>query len=157
MIGTSADSPWLFPGAFAGQPTAWTHASCIKHHLGLAGRTDQLFTEDAITLGHTTARGFSRAVNNLCLQALVATFATGKSIVDDRSGSVRRHRDPRLNRGFCRRIGCGVGERPLQTVQRRHETADGRHVGSFEESREPRRSQCNCATSNLTTSMHTSG
>lgn len=60
-------------------------ASYIKHHLGLAGRADQLFTEDAITLIRTTARGFPRAVNNLCLQALVATFAGGKSIVDDKA------------------------------------------------------------------------
>ncbi|MFI6058047.1 ExeA family protein [Streptomyces sp. NPDC051286] len=60
-------------------------ASYIKHHLVLAGRADQLFTEDAIALVHTTARGFPRAVNNLCLQALVATFATGKSLVDEKA------------------------------------------------------------------------
>ncbi|MFD7495870.1 hypothetical protein ACFV8T_26280 [Streptomyces sp. NPDC059832] len=65
--------------------TAWTHASCIKRHLGLAGRADQLFTEDAITLVHTTARGFSRAVDNLCPQAPVTTFATGNFIVDDKA------------------------------------------------------------------------
>ena len=31
-------------------------------------------TQDATTLIHTTARGYSRAVNNLALQALVATY-----------------------------------------------------------------------------------
>ncbi|MFF2507795.1 hypothetical protein ACFVTY_31195 [Streptomyces sp. NPDC058067] len=33
-------------------------ASCIKHHLGLADRSDQLFTDDAVTLVHITSRGF---------------------------------------------------------------------------------------------------
>ncbi|MFJ1700316.1 hypothetical protein ACIOHC_35580 [Streptomyces sp. NPDC088252] len=65
--------------------TATETASYIKHRLGLAGRADRLFTDTAITLVHTTARGIPRAVNNLCLQALFATFATGKSIVDDKA------------------------------------------------------------------------
>ena len=47
-----------------------------------AGRSDQLFTEDALNLIHTTARGYPRAVNNLALQSLVAAFATGKNLVD---------------------------------------------------------------------------
>ncbi|MET8029651.1 hypothetical protein [Streptomyces avermitilis] len=59
--------------------------SYIKHHLGLAGRSDQLFTDDAVTLIHTTSRGFPRVVNNLFLQALVATFAAGKSLVDEKA------------------------------------------------------------------------
>ena len=63
--------------------TAAETASYIKHHLGLAGRADQLFTEDAVNLIHTTARGYPRAVNNLALQSLVATFAANKSLVDD--------------------------------------------------------------------------
>ncbi|MFE7776277.1 hypothetical protein ACFU5O_20785 [Streptomyces sp. NPDC057445] len=50
--------------------TSAEKASHIKHHLGVAGRSDQLFTDDAVTLIHTTSRGFSRAVNNLCLQSL---------------------------------------------------------------------------------------
>jgi type II secretory pathway predicted ATPase ExeA len=58
-------------------------SSYISHHLALAGRSDTLFSDDAITLIHTTARGFPRAVNNLSLQALVATFAEDKSIVDE--------------------------------------------------------------------------
>jgi type II secretory pathway predicted ATPase ExeA len=58
-------------------------ASYVKHHLGLAGRADPLFTDDAVDLIHNTARGYPRAVNNLALQALVATFATNKSLVDD--------------------------------------------------------------------------
>src|SRR6185369_7826333 len=62
--------------------TAAETSSYIAHHLKLAGRPDQLFTEDALNLIHTTARGFPRAVNNLALQSLVATFASGKNLVD---------------------------------------------------------------------------
>jgi type II secretory pathway predicted ATPase ExeA len=57
----------------------------IAHHLGLAGRTDTLFSDDAITLIHQVARGLPRAVNNLALQALVAAYATKKAIVDESS------------------------------------------------------------------------
>ena len=58
-------------------------ASYIRHHLTLAGRSDTLFTDDAITLIHQTSRGYPRAVNNLALQALIAAFATNKTIVDE--------------------------------------------------------------------------
>jgi type II secretory pathway predicted ATPase ExeA len=63
--------------------TASETSSYIAHHLKLVGRPDQLFTEDALNLIHTTARGYPRAVNNLALQALVATFAAGKNLVDE--------------------------------------------------------------------------
>ena len=69
---------YTMPGMTAAETTSY-----IKHHLGLAGRSDQLFTEDAVGLIHSTARGYPRAINNLCLQALVATFATNKSLVDE--------------------------------------------------------------------------
>ena len=62
--------------------TAEQTGGYITHHLKLAGRSDPLFS-DAITLIHTTARGYPRAVNNLALQALVATFAANKTIVDE--------------------------------------------------------------------------
>lgn len=58
-------------------------ASYIAHHVNLAGRPDQLFTEDAMHLIHTTGRGYPRAVNNLALQSLVAAFAAGKNLVDE--------------------------------------------------------------------------
>lgn len=58
-------------------------ADYVKHHLALAGRTDPLFSDDATTLIHQTSRGLPRAVNNLAVQALVAAFATNKSIVDE--------------------------------------------------------------------------
>jgi type II secretory pathway predicted ATPase ExeA len=69
---------YTMPGMTAAETTSY-----IKHHLGLAGRSDQLFTEDATALIHSTARGIPRAVNNLALQALVATFAANKSLVDE--------------------------------------------------------------------------
>jgi type II secretory pathway predicted ATPase ExeA len=57
----------------------------VKHHLSLAGRSDPLFSDDAIALVHQTARGIPRAVNNLALQSLVAAFLGGKGIVDESS------------------------------------------------------------------------
>jgi hypothetical protein len=51
----------------------------------LAGRADTLFSDDATALIHTTARGYPRAVNNLALQSLVATYAAGKAIVDEQA------------------------------------------------------------------------
>ena len=55
----------------------------LTHHLTLAGRADQLFSDDAAALIHQTSRGLPRAVNNLALQALVATYAANKTIVDE--------------------------------------------------------------------------
>ena len=57
----------------------------ISHHLKLAGRSDPLFSDDAITLIHDTARGLPRAVNNIGLQALVAAYAGRKAIIDQAS------------------------------------------------------------------------
>jgi len=55
----------------------------LTHHLKLTGRADQLFSDDAAALIHQTSRGLPRAVNNIALQALVATYATNKTIVDE--------------------------------------------------------------------------
>lgn len=57
--------------------------SYIRHHLDIAGRTDPLFSDDAITSIHDAARGKPRTVNNLAMAALVATYTTGKTIVDE--------------------------------------------------------------------------
>ena len=59
--------------------------SYLAHHLGLAGRSDTLFSDDAIALIHQVSRGLPRAVNNLAVQALVAAFAADKAIVDESS------------------------------------------------------------------------
>ena len=65
--------------------TSQETSSYTTHHLRLAGRSDTLFSDDAVALIHTTARGYPRAVNNLALQALVATYASGKAIVDEQA------------------------------------------------------------------------
>jgi len=62
--------------------------SYLRHHLGLAGRSDTLFSDDAAALIHQTSRGYPRAVNNLALQALVAAFADDKTIVDESSARI---------------------------------------------------------------------
>lgn len=59
--------------------------SYLRHHLTLAGRSDPLYSDDAIALIHQTSRGYPRAVNNLALQALVAAFADDKTIVDEKT------------------------------------------------------------------------
>ena len=65
--------------------TAEETGSYISHHLNLAGRSDTLFSDDAITLIHQVSRGLPRAVNNLAVQALVAAYAGKKNIVDESS------------------------------------------------------------------------
>lgn len=65
--------------------TAAETTSYISHHLGLAGRSDTLFSDDALALVHQVSRGLPRAVNNLAIQALVAAYATSHNIVDESS------------------------------------------------------------------------
>lgn len=60
-------------------------ADYVTHHLKIAGRSDTLFSEDALALIHQVSRGLPRAVNNLAVQSLVAAFAENKSIVDESS------------------------------------------------------------------------
>jgi len=57
-------------------------ASYIRHHLETAGRTADLFTDDAITQIHTAARGKPRTVNNIAVAALIATAVAAKNLVD---------------------------------------------------------------------------
>lgn len=59
--------------------------SYIAHHLALAGRSDTLFSSDAVALVHQVSRGLPRMINNLCVQSLVATFVANKAIVDESS------------------------------------------------------------------------
>lgn len=65
--------------------TAQETSSYISHHLKLAGRSDTLFSDDALTLIHQVSRGLPRAINNLAIQSLVAAYATSKAIVDESS------------------------------------------------------------------------
>jgi type II secretory pathway predicted ATPase ExeA len=57
----------------------------IAHHIKLAGRSDTLFSDDAVALIHEASRGLPRQVNNLATQTLIAAFAQNKSICDERS------------------------------------------------------------------------
>ena len=57
-------------------------AGYIRHHLEAAGRTADLFTDDAITQIHQAARGKPRTVNNIAVAALIATAGAGKNLVD---------------------------------------------------------------------------
>jgi type II secretory pathway predicted ATPase ExeA len=60
-------------------------AGYLSHHLKIAGRSDTLFSDDAVALVHQVSRGLPRAINNLAVQSLVAAFAAKKSIVDESS------------------------------------------------------------------------
>ena len=62
--------------------------SYLRHHLELAGRSDTLFSDDAIALIHQTSRGYPRAINNLAVQALTAAFIDNKTIVDDATARI---------------------------------------------------------------------
>jgi type II secretory pathway predicted ATPase ExeA len=59
--------------------------SYIRHHLNLAGRPGDLFSDDAITLIHDCSRGKPRTINTLATNALIAAAATSKKIVDESS------------------------------------------------------------------------
>lgn len=71
---------YALPGMDLGETAGY-----LRHHLGLAGRSDPLFSDDAVALVHQTSRGLPRAVNNIAVQSLVAAFAAGKGIVDESS------------------------------------------------------------------------
>lgn len=60
-------------------------ADYLAHHLRLAGRADTLFSDDAVGRIHKASRGLPRAVNNLAVQVLIAAYAAGASIVDDKA------------------------------------------------------------------------
>ena len=70
--------------AMTGMEAAET-ADYVVHHLKIAGRSDTLFSDDALALIHQVSRGLPRAVNNLAVQSLVAAFAESKAIVDESS------------------------------------------------------------------------
>ncbi len=57
--------------------------SYVQHHLALAGRSDTLFSDDAVGLIHEVSRGLPRQVNNLAVHSLIAAFAAKKAIVDE--------------------------------------------------------------------------
>ncbi|MGH9120913.1 MAG: ExeA family protein, partial [Acidimicrobiales bacterium] len=58
-------------------------AAYLRHHLGLAGREEPLFADDAIARLHRVANGLPRALNNAATAALIAAAADKKQLVDD--------------------------------------------------------------------------
>jgi general secretion pathway protein A len=54
----------------------------IKHQLEIAGRTDELFTDDVIAEIYHQARGLPRLINTFCYQCLLEIYLQGKNIVD---------------------------------------------------------------------------
>jgi type II secretory pathway predicted ATPase ExeA len=65
--------------------TAGEAAGYIRAHLELAGRSDTLFSDDAVRVIHGHARGLPRAINRLAITALLAAYTTGKTIADESS------------------------------------------------------------------------
>jgi len=63
-------------------------AGYLNHHLKIAGRTDTLFSADAITVIHNAARGYPRAINNLAINALTAAFVRKSAIVDEKAARI---------------------------------------------------------------------
>jgi type II secretory pathway predicted ATPase ExeA len=51
----------------------------------LAGRSDPLFTDDAISLIHDSGRGKPRGINRLAISALIAACVADKNLVDETS------------------------------------------------------------------------
>ncbi|MDP2212197.1 MAG: AAA family ATPase [Candidatus Aquicultor sp.] len=60
-------------------------AGYIRHYLSLCGRSDPLFSDDAIALIHSSSAGIPRRINNLAVQSLTAGFLEQKGIIDESS------------------------------------------------------------------------
>ena len=69
-------APALAPAEAAG----YLHA-----HLAHAGRSDTLYSDDAVRAIHAHARGLPRAINRLAINTLLAAYAAGKTIADESS------------------------------------------------------------------------
>jgi type II secretory pathway predicted ATPase ExeA len=110
MANSEMDSASPFAGLLIGQPTLSTRLrqgifaaldqrisvrfglegmdlaesiAYLRHHLELAGRSDQLFADDAAARLHRYSNGIPRALNNAATAALMAAAADGKGLVDD--------------------------------------------------------------------------
>jgi type II secretory pathway predicted ATPase ExeA len=57
----------------------------IRAHLAQAGRSDTLFSDDAVRVIHSHARGMPRAINRLAVTALLAACTENKTIADEQS------------------------------------------------------------------------
>jgi len=66
-----------------GAVTAAEADGYLRAHLAAAGRSDTLFSDDAVRAIHTHARGMPRAINRLAVNALLAAYTAGKTIADE--------------------------------------------------------------------------
>ncbi len=66
----------------------------LRAHLAHAGRSDTLFSDDAVRVIHSCARGMPRAINRLATTALLAACTAGKH----RRRIIRPHRHRRGRR-----------------------------------------------------------
>jgi type II secretory pathway predicted ATPase ExeA len=57
----------------------------LRAHLAHAGRSDTLFSDAAVRVIHSCARGMPRAINRLAATALLAACTAGKTIADESS------------------------------------------------------------------------
>ena len=57
----------------------------IRAHLAHAGRSDTLFSDDAVRVICSHARGMPRAINRLATTALLAACTDGKTIADEQA------------------------------------------------------------------------
>jgi len=62
--------------------TAEQTTGYLRHHLALAGRSDPLFADTAISALHHAARGLPRQIGNLALAALIAGYSRRNTIID---------------------------------------------------------------------------
>ncbi len=81
---TALDQRVAMRYAIGGLDSAET-TSYVQHHLALAGRSDTIFSDDAVGLIHEVSRGLPRQINNLAVASLIAAFAQHKAIVDESS------------------------------------------------------------------------
>ena len=99
----------------------------IAHHVKLAGRSDTLFSDDAVALIHEASRGLPRQVNNLATQSLIAAYSTNKSICDESAAAPRSPRSlPSDRRDHLAVRSRQRPVRPGDRPARRHHAPDAR-------------------------------
>ena len=88
--GCSSGAPSPSPALTAAEADGY-----LRAHLAHAGRTDTLFSDDAVRVIHGHARGMPRAINRLAITALLAACTAGQ---DHRRRIIRPHRHRRGSR-----------------------------------------------------------
>jgi type II secretory pathway predicted ATPase ExeA len=67
---------------------------CIRAHPAHAGRTDTLFSGDAVRVIHSHARGMPRAINRLAITALLAACTENKTVADEKAARTAIAEEP---------------------------------------------------------------